>query len=73
MGSQDSSDLAQQFLDRHQLTTLLMTWDASFATWEYYQVRSQPTVILVDPDGLPMGQWFGLTEEAAAMVEAFGS
>ncbi|MEM7275228.1 MAG: hypothetical protein AAF547_19275 [Actinomycetota bacterium] len=73
MGSQDSIELAQQFLDRHQVNTPLMTWDSSFETWRYYQVRGQPTVILVDPQGTPIGQWFGLTQEAADLVESYGT
>lgn len=73
MGTQDSADLAGQFLDRHTLENVFMTWDESFQTWEYYQVRGQPTVILVDPQGTPLGQWWGLTQEAATMVEEFGA
>lgn len=71
MGSQDSLDLATQFLDRHGLETVLVTWDQSFETWNYYQVRGQPVVILVDPQGVPLGQWRGLTQEAADLVESF--
>jgi len=73
MGTQDSLDLATQFLERHTLSNVLMTWDESFQTWDYYQVRGQPTVILVEPDGNPLGQWWGLTEEAATLVEEYGS
>lgn len=71
MGTQDSFGLAEQFLERNQVQTPLMTWDETFSTWEYYQVRGQPTAILVDPQGQPMGQWFGLTQEMVTMVEEF--
>ena len=48
-----------------------MTWTESFDSWQYYQVRGTPSVILVDPQGQPMGQWFGLTQEMVTMVEEF--
>lgn len=73
MGTQDSLDLASQFLERHALDNVLLTWDESFQTWQYYQVRGQPTVILVDPQGTPLGQWYGLTQEAAMLVEQYGA
>lgn len=71
MGAQDSLGLAEDFLLRNELETPLMTWTESFDSWQYYQVRGTPSVILVDPQGQPMGQWFGLTQEMVTMVEEF--
>ncbi len=71
MGTQDSLGLAEDFIARNQVSTPLMTWDESFSTWQYYQVRGQPSTILVDPSGEPLGQWFGLTQEMVTMVENF--
>lgn len=71
MGTQDSLGLAEQFVERHEVTTPLMTWDASFETWNHYQVRGQPVVILLDENGGFLGQWFGLTREAAELVESY--
>lgn len=71
MGTQDSLGQAEDFLERNSVTTPLMTWDESFQTWDYYDVRGQPVVILVDPDGNPLGQWFGLTSEAVELVENY--
>ncbi len=73
MGTQDSIGLAEQFVERHETVTPLMTWDQSFETWAYYEVRGQPTTILVDPAGQPLGQWFGLTQEMVDLVEAYGA
>jgi hypothetical protein len=71
MGTQDSLGLAEEFIARNEVSTPLMTWDESFQTWQYYQVGGQPSAILVDPSGQPMGQWFGLTQEMVTMVENF--
>lgn len=68
MGTQDSFGLAEEFLERHQVTTPLMTWDETFETWDHYDVRGQPVVILLDPEGNPLGQWYGLTREAVDLV-----
>ena len=73
MGTQDSFGLAEEFVARHGSATPLMTWDETFQTWDYYQVRGQPVVILLDPAGKPLGQWYGLTQEMVDMVEAYGT
>ncbi|MEM9561871.1 MAG: hypothetical protein AAGA93_04595 [Actinomycetota bacterium] len=73
MGTQDSLDLAQQFVERHGTNTPLMTWDASFETWIHYGVRGQPFTILVDPSGQPLGDWFGVTQEMVQLVDEFGA
>lgn len=71
MGTQDSLEQAEDFLERNSVTTPLMTWDESFQTWDYYDVRGQPVVILVDPVGNQLGQWYGLTREAVELVENY--
>ncbi len=71
MGTQDSFGLAEDFLSRHTVNTPLMTWDQTFETWDYYDVRGQPVVILLDESGNPLGQWYGLTREAADLVENY--
>ena len=69
MGTQDGIGLAEDFVSRNGTSTPLMTWDESFATWDYYQVRGQPATILLDPNGQPIGQWFGLSNEIVDIVE----
>ncbi len=71
MGSQDDLGLAESFVERHQTNTPLMTWDESFATWAHYEVRGQPTIILLDPSGEQLGMWFGLTSEMVDIVENY--
>lgn len=73
MGTQDGLELAEDFVARHGTETPLMTWDETFETWAYYEVRGQPTAILVDPDGNQLGRWHGLTQEMVDLVEAYGA
>ena len=47
-----------------------MTWDETFQTWEHYEVRRQPTVVLVDAAGETLGQWSGLSQDMVDLVEA---
>ena len=60
MGAQDSLEQAGEFLETTGLQTPLMIWDVSFETWSYYGVRGQPTAILVDKTGDPIGGWLGV-------------
>lgn len=67
MGAQDNFDLAQQFAESTGTKSFPMIWDASFDTWRYYQVRGQPTAILVDPNGQPIKGWSGRFPEAEVL------
>lgn len=60
MGAQDDFGFAQEFQKSTGTNSFTMTWDASFDTWRYYQVTSQPTAILVDKNGQPIQGWRGL-------------
>jgi len=73
MGTQDSLDLAQQFVERHATMTPLMTWDSTFETWIHYGVGGQPFTILVDPSGERLGEWFGLSQEMVDIVDQYGA
>jgi hypothetical protein len=63
MGAQDSLEMAVDFIEDGGLVTPLMIWDASFETWNYYGVTGQPTAVLVDPAGEPVGGWRGVFDE----------
>jgi len=73
MGTQDSLDQAEDFLERNQVLLSYMTWDESFETWSYYDVRSQPTIILVEPDGAILGRWNRLNREMLDLVDEYTS
>lgn len=51
---------------------MLLTWDASFETWAYYGVRSQPNAILVTATGEPLAAWAGRLpiQDVQAAVDA---
>lgn len=63
LGTQDSLALAQQFLENTGTSNVEMYWDPGFDTWNYYQVRSQPNAILLDPTGQPILGWRGQFDE----------
>lgn len=73
MGAQDNFGMAEEFVERTGTATPLMIWDASFETWSHYDVRGQPTAVLVDPNGAELGRWFGLTREMVDLVEQYTS
>ncbi len=59
MGAQDSFGQAEDFRNDFGTESFLMIWDESFASWQYYGVRGQPTAILVDATGEPITGWTG--------------
>ena len=63
MGAQDSLAFAEDFIANTNtggIDNLTMIWDESFDTWSHYNVRSQPTLIIVDADGNFVEGWNGL-------------
>ena len=73
MGTQDSFALAEDFVARNGTTTPLMTWDETFLTWDHYQVRGQPFILLLDEVGQPLGAWTGLSDELVDLVTNYGA
>lgn len=73
MGTQDSLSQAQDFLERNQVALPYMTWDESFETWQFYDVRAQPTIILVEPDGNILGRWNRLNREMLDIVDEYSA
>lgn len=59
LGTQDSIEDATDFVNDTGTSSLLMTWDASFETWSYYGISSQPNAILVTPSGETIEAWAG--------------
>jgi hypothetical protein len=68
MGTQDDLGQAEDFVARHATTTPLMTWDPGFDTWEFYGVRGQPNLILLDAAGNPIGNWRVLNDGVEAEI-----
>ncbi len=36
-----------------------MLWDESFVSWQVIGVTSQPTAVMLQPDGTPITGWIG--------------
>lgn len=39
-----------------------MLWDTTSESWFAFEIISQPTFVLLDPQGNELGRWFGLNE-----------
>lgn len=40
-----------------------MLWDESFISWQTLGVTSQPTALVLAPDGTPLAGWLGAFPE----------
>ena len=58
LGTQDSLQEAREFVEDRG-TTFTMLWDESFESWIELGVSSQPTAILMTPDGTIITGWVG--------------
>lgn len=58
LGTQDTLEEAREFVDDRG-TTFTMLWDESFDSWIELGVSSQPTAVLLTPDGTIIGGWVG--------------
>jgi peroxiredoxin len=58
LGTQDSLGEAEEFVDDYG-TTFTMLWDESFQSWIELGVSSQPTAILLTPEGTIITGWVG--------------
>jgi hypothetical protein len=44
-----------------------MLWDESFISWQALSVTSQPTALLLAPDGTPLAGWLGAFPEGEVL------
>lgn len=63
LGTQDDLDLARSFVARNEIG-FRMLWDPSFESWRALGVPGQPSSLLLDPQGRPLGSWVGPFDEA---------
>ena len=66
LGTQDSLGQANDF-DNDFGTSFEMLWDESFVSWQTIGVTSQPTVVMLQPDGTPITGWVGGIPEAEVL------
>ncbi len=62
LGTQDSLGQANDFDDKFE-TSFDMLWDESFISWQTIGVSSQPTAVMLAPDGTPITGWIGAFPE----------
>ena len=62
LGTQDSLGEAEEFVDEYG-TTFQMLWDESFESWIALGVSSQPTALMLAPDGSAIAGWVGAFPE----------
>jgi peroxiredoxin len=71
LGTQDSLEEAKAFVDEHGLT-IRMLWDGSSQSWAELGVSSQPSSMLLSPDGELVAMWLGPIPEDEALALAAG-
>jgi thiol-disulfide isomerase/thioredoxin len=59
LGTQDSLGLAESFVSDYRVQTPQMLWDPGFDSWRALRITSQPTWILLSPDGKELQRWTG--------------
>ena len=72
LGTQDSLSQANDFQKKHDLS-FEMLWDESFYSWQTIGVTSQPTAVMLQPDGTPIQGWIGMfpIDEVLRLAEEF--
>ena len=63
LGTQDSLGEAEEFVDRFGTKSFTMLWDESFISWDVIGVRSQPTAVMLTPEGEVITGWLGAFPE----------
>jgi thiol-disulfide isomerase/thioredoxin len=59
LGTQDTLGLAETFVASYGVKTPLMLWDPGFDSWRDLRITSQPTWILLSPQGKEIDRWTG--------------
>ena len=63
LGTQDSADMAVDFVERGGTYSFPMYWDETFVSWEQFGIRSQPAAAMLSPDGEVLAAWLGAFDE----------
>ena len=73
MGAQDSGGEAADFVNDYGTFSVPMYWDETFESWTALGVSSQPTAILLSPEGEPLAGWRGRFPEDEVLELAAGA
>lgn len=60
LGTQDSGQLAIDFIETTGTWSFPMYWDESFESWIALGVAGQPAALLLSSDGAVLGAWRGM-------------
>jgi thioredoxin-like negative regulator of GroEL len=47
----------------HDTESFTMLWDESFISWQVIGITSQPSAVMLAPDGTPIDGWVGMYPE----------
>lgn len=67
LGTQDSADMARDFVERGGTHSFPVYWDETFVSWEVFGIRSQPAAAMLSPDGEVLAGWLGAFDEAEVL------
>ena len=70
LGTQDTFEEAQEFVERGGIKSFSMLWDPTFESWLQLGITAQPAAILFDREGRPVDQWAGNFNEAEVLALA---
>ena len=70
LGAQDSLEEAYEFVEKYDMTSFRMLYDATLESWMALGVRGQPTAILFDSDGRGRFIWYGAFDESEVLEKA---
>jgi hypothetical protein len=70
LGTQDSGDLAIDFIESRDVYSFPMYWDETFEGWSAIGVQSQPAAVLFSAAGEVLGSWRGMfpTDEVLSLA-----
>lgn len=66
MGTQDSLELAQSFVESTG-TTFTMLWDPTFESWRQLGISGQPAGMLLDANGAILDSWRGAIPQSQVL------
>jgi hypothetical protein len=64
LGTQDSFEMAQDFVAEYGTTSFPMLWDPTFDSWAHLGVAGQPAWVLMSPDGTLVQGSYGPIDES---------
>ena len=70
VGSQDTLDAAKKFMARASIKKVIMLWDGSGNSWNYWGVSTFPSARLVDASGKLIRIWTGELNIPAVIASA---